>query len=420
MTASPQIVVLGSGFAALETVFLLRKRLHEQLDITVVSEDEWFTYRPGTIYIPFGSKSDDFVSNIDRALVRREVVWLGGKVIGIEPAERMVVVAGGDRVTYDRLVVATGAAARPEEIPGLAEHAGSVWTTHSMLGVRDRFEHVRERARASQRSRVLFLVPPGNNCAGPLYELALMFDTWLHRQGVRNWVEIGLSTFEQSYFEAFGPRLHKVLLKEFNQRGIHARPHEVAAEVVPGEVHYADGSARPFDELITFPPQVAAVTYDGLPADERGFLRTESATRQVQGHPEIYAPGDAGDFPLKQSFLAFLQADAVAEHIVAEHAEHEFDQPFEPLSMCILDMLDKATYVQAPLEVTSDPDRPVRVRADADGDYKVGTSQAWRLGKKTLGTVIPLRFTTGEPFHAGLGWQVVDIGLKGMSGVLAR
>jgi hypothetical protein len=30
-----------------------------------------------------------------------------------------------------------------------------------------------------------------------------------------------------------------------------------------------------------------------------------------------------------------------------------------------------------------------------------------------------MRFHAGEPFHAGHGWQMMDIGLRGMSGVLA-
>jgi hypothetical protein len=61
----------------------------------------------------------------------------------------------------------------------------------------------------------------------------------------------------------------------------------------------------------------------------------------------------------------------------------------------------------------------VTVRADADGDYKVGTGTIWRLGKKMLGTTVPMRFHAGEPFHAGLAWQMMDVGLKGMSAVLA-
>jgi sulfide:quinone oxidoreductase len=59
------------------------------------------------------------------------------------------------------------------------------------------------------------------------------------------------------------------------------------------------------------------------------------------------------------------------------------------------------------------------VRPDANGAYKVGTSPVWRLGKKVLGFSVPMRFSAGEPFHAGMGWQVMDVGLKGMGRMLA-
>ena len=136
--------------------------------------------------------------------------------------------------------------------------------------------------------------------------------------------------------------------------------------------------------------------------------------------PDIYAPGDAGDFPVKQAFLAFLQADTVAEHIAAAAGAHAFDKPFDPVSMCIMEMFDKATFAQVPLQLTDDPARPVTVRPDADGDYKVGTGTVWRLGKKMLGATVPMRFHAGEPFHAGLGWQMMEVGLKGMSAMLSK
>ena len=84
----------------------------------------------------------------------------------------------------------------------------------------------------------------------------------------------------------------------------------------------------------------------------------------------IYAPGDAGDFPIKQAFLAFLQADTVAEHIVAEASGKPFATPFDPVSMCVMEMFDKATFAQVPLQLTGDAARPVEVRPDADGDVQ--------------------------------------------------
>ena len=88
--------------------------------------------------------------------------------------------------------------------------------------------------------------------------------------------------------------------------------------------------------------------------------------------------------------------------------------------MCVMEEYDKATFAQVPLVVTTDPDRPVAVRPGADGAYRVGVSPAWRAGKKLLGLYLPYRFRAGLPFHAGIPWRAMDLGLKGMSTLLAR
>ncbi len=419
MSAKLNILVLGGGFAALETAFLLRMRTHDHVDIRLVCDSDRFVFRPNSIYVPFGGDPESLYVPLGKPLGRRDIDLVVGEAIAVDPDRRLVSLADGQRFAYDRLVIATGAGIRPDEVPGLAEHAATIWTPESMLGVRRRFEDVRVRAGNGERQRVMFLVPPNNKCAGPLYEVVLMFETWLRRQGVRDAVDIVWSTYEDSYIQAFGPRLHDVVASEYAERGIEGHTREFVTDVRRSTVHYADGGTREFDHLIAFPPYVAAVRYDGLPADDRGFLATDAATRQVLGHGDIYAPGDAGDFPIKQAFLAFLQADAVAEHIAAEVAGRAFTQPFDAVSMCIMEMFDKATFAQVPIEVTGDPQHPVRVRPDADGDYKVGTSPAWRLGKKVLGFSVPLRFAAGEPFHAGNAWKLMDVGIHAMSGVLA-
>jgi sulfide:quinone oxidoreductase len=419
MTPKPTILVLGGGFAALEAAFLMRMRLHDDVHIRVVSDRDSFVFRPNSIYVPFGADPASLHVPLAKPMARRKIDLLVDRVEGVDPGAQDVELAGGRHVGYDRLVIATGAGMRPEEVPGLAEHAATIWTPDSMLEVRSRFESVRAAAARGERSRVLFLVPPGNKCAGPLYEVVLMFETWLRRHGVRPVVDITWSTYEESYIQAFGPRLHDVVSTEYAERGIDGYTREVVTEVRDGEVRYAGGRTRAFDHLIAFPPYVAGVEYDGLPADDRGFLHTSADTRQLEGHDDVYVPGDAGDFPIKQAFLAFLQADTVAEHIAAAVRGRAFSRPFDPVSMCIMEMFDKATFAQVPVEVTGDPQRPVRVRPDADGDYKVGTSVAWRLGKKVLAFTVPMRFAAGEPFHAGAGWKLMDVGLGAMSGALA-
>jgi sulfide:quinone oxidoreductase len=420
MLAKPQVLVLGGGFAALEAAFLLRMRLHDRIDIRIVSDHESFVFRPNSIYVPFGADPSSLLTELAKPLAKRHINFEHGKVSEVDPDGRFVTLADGQRFRYDKLILATGAGMRAGEVPGLEEHAATIWTPQSMLEVRRRFEDARDRARRGERQRVLFLVPPNNKCSGPLYEIVFMLETWLRREGARDGVDIAWSTYEQGFIQAFGPRLHTLVSEQFAARGIEGHTAEVVTEVRPDEVVYADGATRAFDHLIAFPPYVAGVSYPALPSDERGFVVTDLPTRLVGGRDDVYAPGDAGDFPIKQAFLAFLQADTVAEHIVADVTGRAFERPFDSVSMCIMEMLDTATFAQVPVELTGDPSLPVRVRPDADGDYKVGTSPAWRLGKKMLGFSVPARFALGDPFHAGRTWQAMDVGIKAMSGVLAR
>jgi sulfide:quinone oxidoreductase len=417
--AIPRVVVLGGGFAGLETAFMLRKGLGPAVDITVVSDRPSFLFKPNTIYIPFGADEESLLIRLRRPLHRRQINFVQARVRGLDPDARRVELDDGSALNYDYAVVGTGADMRPDEIPGLADNASTIWTPAQMAHLGGRLQEIREHALRGQELDVLFLVPPGNKCAGPLYEVAFMLETWLRREGVRDRVHITWSTVEPSFIHAFGPRLHDVVTDEFAERGITGHTGEVATTVKVDEVHYADGTTRRFDELIAFPPYVAAVGYPNLPSDDRGFLACDLESRQVTGWPDIYAPGDAGDFPVKQAFLAFLQADAAADHLASRIDGRPFQHPFDPVSMCVMEMFDKATYAQVPLHLTGNSADPVAVRPDADGAYRVGVSPLWRLGKKTLGLYLPLRFRRGQPFHAGKAWQAMEIGLKAMSKALA-
>nr|WP_042178600.1 FAD-dependent oxidoreductase [Kibdelosporangium sp. MJ126-NF4]CEL13285.1 Sulfide-quinone reductase [Kibdelosporangium sp. MJ126-NF4]CTQ98976.1 Sulfide-quinone reductase [Kibdelosporangium sp. MJ126-NF4] len=418
---APRVVILGSGFAGLETAFLLRTKL-DKVDaaITVVSDRDDFLFKPNTIYLPFGAAEKPLHVPLRKAFDYQSIHHRIGRVDGIDATRGVVHTGRGLPIHYDKLVIATGAGMAVDEIPGLRDHGRQIWTPGQMHQLGEDLQWVAQNARHGHPQKVLFLVPPGNKCAGPLYEIAFMLDTWLRRKDVRHQVEITFTTYEQSFVQAFGPKLHEVVTEEFATRSITGHTAITPDKVTETDVAYSDGATREFDVLITFPPYVAGMRYDGLPADDRGFLTCEPETRAVVGHPEIFAPGDAGDFPVKQAFLALLQADAVANKIVADITNHAPQGLFEPTSMCVMEMFDKATFAQVPLRLTDDPASPVTVDLDVAGEYRVGTGATWRLGKKVLGLYLPHRFRHGKPFHAGNGWRVMGAGLHVGSRLLAQ
>jgi sulfide:quinone oxidoreductase len=418
INGQPRIAVLGGGFGGLEAAFFLRMRLHDRAHITLVSDQDHFLFKPNTIYIPFGLNPDKLKIPLDRPTRRKHIDLIQARVREVDPDTNTV---SGDRVKlpYDFLVIATGANMRPAEIPGLAEYAQTIWTPADMLRLRAAYGELLADTREGKRRQVLFLIPPNNKCAGPLYEMVFMLETWLRRQHARDRVDITWSTYETGYIQAFGPRLNETVTAEFERRGIRGYKNYAVTTVDEKEVTYGNGERLSYDLLISFPPYVASTPFPGLPSDDRGFLATDLSTRQVVGHPEIYAAGDAGDFPVKQAFLAFLQADAVADHLSSQILGRAPSVNFEPNSMCVMEQFDKATFAQVPLRLTGVAERPVEVRPDANGAYRVGSSLLWRPGKKLLGVYLPWRFNAGNPFHAGLPWKAMDAGLKVMSRVLA-
>ena len=152
-----------------------------------------------------------------------------------------------------------------------------------------------------------------------------------------------------------------------------------------------------------------------------GGLETAFHLRhRLTGSPDVFAVGDAADFPIKQAFLALLQGDAAGEHLAAalERREPAFD--FEPLSLCVLNELSKATFARVPLRYTGEAERPVEVDTDDAEHYRVGVSPLWRVAKTAVGLYLPWRFGRGEPFHSGMAWEAMDLGLKVMAKALAR
>ncbi len=419
MNAKPRIAVLGGGFGGLESLFYLKHKLGDRADLTLVSNEPKFLFKPNTIYIPFGEPLEKFEVDLTRPLKKQAIQFVNSRVENIDPDNRTVI-TDGENVDYDYLVVATGAQMRSSEIPGLQEHAITVWTPDEMLRLRERIEWALERAQSNTRTRFLFLVPPNNKCSGPLYEMAMMLDTYLRKKGCRESVDLAYATKEESYIEAFGPRLNTVVSDEFRERDIEGHTGFVVTNIEPGTVVFQNGEKLSYDVLVSFPPYIASTVFEHLPTDNRGFIDVESDSRRVQGHERIFAAGDAANFPIKQAFLALLQGDAVGDHIAADVLGEKPTVDFEPMSMCVMEELNKATFAQVPLKYTGDPDKPVAVDVEDTDHYKVGVSPLWRMGKSVLGLYLPWRFGHGKPFHAGFAWEAMDLGLKVMAKVLAK
>ena len=73
MNTKPRVVILGGGFAGLETTFCLRHELRDKVDLVLVSDQDYFLFKPNTIYIPFGEDPDKFKIPLEKPAHRKQI-----------------------------------------------------------------------------------------------------------------------------------------------------------------------------------------------------------------------------------------------------------------------------------------------------------------------------------------------------------
>jgi NADH dehydrogenase len=114
------LLILGGGFAGLWAALVARREAEEQGSnptITLVSKDDKLTLRPRL----YETGPDRFQVPLRPVLAPVDITFVEGEAISIDTQRRRVVLAGGDEIFFQRLVLATGSVLAPPPVPGAEE-----------------------------------------------------------------------------------------------------------------------------------------------------------------------------------------------------------------------------------------------------------------------------------------------------------
>jgi sulfide:quinone oxidoreductase len=336
------VVIAGGGVSAVEAMLALRELAGQRVELTVLSPEPDFLYRPVTV-------AEAFERGEARTYPLAEILAScgGGRLVesslaGVEPDVRVAVSGDGERIPYDALIVAAGAVAR-EPLPGALTFRGR--------GDVPALTAVLEELVSGTARSVALTLPSERLWPLPLYELALMTAAHLRERNAHTG-KVWLVTPEEQPLELFGPAAARAIEPMLAARGILLRTSWRPALVRPRTLVLAGGGEVHVDRVITL-PQPAGPSLPGLPCDEHGFIPVDSHGR-VSGLDNVYAAGDVTAFPLKQGGLAAQQADAVAETIAAGLGLPITPKPFRPVLRGLL------ITAGAPLYLRAEPQRLTR------------------------------------------------------------
>jgi sulfide:quinone oxidoreductase len=166
------------------------------------------------------------------------------------------------------------------------------------------------------------------------------------RGGGDSAARIAFVTPERAPLDLFGGRASGHVLEYLEQLGIAFMPGSTVVRARPGEAMLEPGGRTLRADHVVTVPLLCGPALAGLPRDAGGFLPID-AHGAVRGVSDVYAAGDATDYPIKQGGLATQQADALAEAIAARAGAPLTPQPFRPVLRGLLVTSEQPQYLEA-------------------------------------------------------------------------
>lgn len=175
-----RVVVIGGGFGGLYCVRELRR---QPVEITLIDRRNFHLFQPLLYQVATASLSPGDIASPLRNVLRGQRnarVWLG-EVVDIDADDRCVILADGDRIAYDWLVLATGATHAYFGHPEWEQRAPGLKTVEDALEIRRRFLAAFEAAEReddpeSRKQLETFVIvgagPTGVELAGAMAEIA--------------------------------------------------------------------------------------------------------------------------------------------------------------------------------------------------------------------------------------------------------
>lgn len=289
-----KIIVLGSSFGGYHSAVALRKHLGKKHQIQVVSSEDVFTFSPSLPWVIIGWRKPEAIQfHVTKPLRKLGIDFVQDTIIKAEPDKNRVKGKKGE-YDYDYLVAATGSELDFEAVNGSNPELGY---NHSIFSVKQAMQAHKNLMRVfeSGSGSIVLGNAQGASCLGPVYEMAMIIDSYLRKKGMRNNFNVSLFTNEP-YLGHFGVggfgKMTRMLEDEFADRDIEWKVNSKIAGVMQDNVELEDGTKYKSDFSLIVPAFYGSHSYMGIDgfANPRGFLLADDYLANPK-YQNIYSVG---------------------------------------------------------------------------------------------------------------------------------
>ncbi|MDT0165405.1 FAD/NAD(P)-binding oxidoreductase [Actinotalea sp. AC32] len=312
------VVVVGGGNAGMSLAArLLRSGCR---DVALVEPKAVHHYRPLLSYVASGMATLEDLRRPQADVVPDGCRWYADEAVEVDPARRVVRLAGGDELGYGDVAVCPGSQVDWDAIPGSAEAVGTPHASTSYLP-----EHAPatwDMLAGLTSGRAVFVVSDRHVPCAPvaLKPLLTAADHW-RRTGVLDAIDVELLV-EGDVLVRHG-RADRVLRDAVASYGVRTRfgttVESVDAATRSLALRTPDGAATAsYDALYLAPPHRAPAWVRGLAAPgSDGFVAVDPGTLQHVEHARVWGLGDVATVGTLPSGGALRKQVPVVAHNIA-------------------------------------------------------------------------------------------------------
>ena len=358
---SKKVVVLGANFGGLTAALSLKKELKNDVEVTVVSDRDYFLFNPSLIWLPFGKRNEGNVTfKVAPTFEKGGVHFINTAAKEIKPETKQVDLANGQSLDYDYLVIATGTRNKPEQVPGLFENTSTITTLGDAEGAGREWKKYLDNP-----GDIVIAATQGASCFGAAYEFLFNTSYQLKKAGIKKDVKLSYVTSEPflGHFGIGGLNHGEQLLGMFlKKEKISAYTNVALDHVDEGRMVTTEGINHDFKWSMTIPPFVGQdflrnteglvnagafvdvrPTYQSLKWDDIYAVGLAAAVTAPWSTPTPVGVPKTG-FPTEQ--MAHVAAKNIAAQIRGEAPRHEKEFGDIP-AVCIMDAGNNGVLILA-------------------------------------------------------------------------
>ncbi len=351
MQNHPRVLVLGGGFAGVEAAIYLKK---QNLDVTLVSDRDYFYIYPTSIWIPTGQVTKEDISvPLDKLAMKHGFQLIVDPVIRVEAKSKkvtlhsgrilegytyMVIALGQDKIQHKGMEHTLSICGKPEEATALYELLDTLIQ------------------KKEGKIAMGFGGNPKDTSAvrgGPAFEVLFNVDSYLKKKGVRDNFELTFFAPMEKPGQKMGEKALLMMDKMFKMTNIKKKTGAKITLFEEDGICFEDGTKLESDltMFISAGTGHSVLKESGLPLSDAGYVVTNEYN-EIDGFEDIYAIGDSAslmgpEWRAKQGHVAEVMAKNVAYNIINKvkniDAKRSYMQHLNIL--CVMDTGNGAAFV---------------------------------------------------------------------------